>query len=164
MELIYPRETFLSEIGSQLTQGLFYEYRHQTTTTEKAPYTLKDVDWKGSKSMYKIYMSCASEYEAALKLLGSWSHWVKLTNCAWFQPYLEAWRHEVEIREAAIGKATIIQKALEGNVTAAKELVNQIKVKGSKGRPTKAQQEAYKDKMSAVDQKVVSILERAGNV
>ena len=162
-DCIFPRKKLLSSIGSQLTQGLFYEYRHQTPTTE-CLYTLKDTDWNGCKSMYLIYMNAGSEYEAALKLLGSWSHWNKLCQCTWFKPYIESWREEREIREAAIGKATLIDKALEGNVSAAKELVNQIKETGKLGRKSQKDKDEYKAKMNKVDQRVVSILSRAGDV
>ncbi len=157
----FEKEQLASSTGMPLTMGLFYEFRHQGEATPI--YTLKEHDWKGCKSMYKIYVSCSSEYEAAIKILGSWSHWKKLCKCTWFKPYLEDWKEEVLIREAAIGKATLIEAAEDGNVTAAKELVNQLNKK-SAGRPSKKDQEKDKHRRTAIDQKVVSILERAGNV
>ncbi len=161
MNSIYPRERFLSEIGSQLTQGLFYEYRHQTTTKASPPYTLREIEWKGCISMYQIYMKEESEYEAALILLGSWSHWTRLCKCSWFKPYVTAWREEREIREAALGKKTLIEKAAEGNVSAAKELVHQVTKAKKRGRPSKNDIEAREAKEKRIDQRVVSLLERA---
>lgn len=144
--------------------GLFYEYRHQTTTGTIPVYTLKDTDWKDCSSMYLIYMEEESEYEAAMKLLGSWAHWNKLCKCTWFKPYLEAWRDERDIKEAAIGKKTLIEAALDGNVTAAKELVNKVIKPKKMGRPTKKGELDNQNKMKAIDRKVVSLLERAGRV
>ena len=64
------------------TKALFFENRHNTTVKTKAPYCLKpnDHELRGKvyKSMYLIYMSCDSEYEAAIKLLGNYQHWTKL--------------------------------------------------------------------------------------
>ena len=64
------------------TKALFFENRFQTTVTEPAPYCLKSNDWEAKgvvyRSMYLIYMSCDSEYEAAIKLLGNFQHWTKL--------------------------------------------------------------------------------------
>jgi len=162
--MIYPRERFLSEIGSQLTQGLFYEFRHQTSTDGIPPYTLKETDWKGSLSMYQIYMQEEAEYDAAIKLLGSWTHWKRLCKCSWFKPYVESWREEREIREASLGKKVLIEKAVEGNVTAAKELVKQVTSYGKRGRPSKQEVANKKQQMEAIDRKVISLLERVPNV
>lgn len=162
MNCLFPKERLLSEIGALLTQGLFYEYRHQSSTDPV--FTLKDYDWNGCVSMYKIYMECESEYEASQKLLGSWTHWRRLCECNWFKPYVEAWREEREIKEAALGKAILIEKAAEGNVTAAKELVGQIYKKGKVGRPSKDEVNKQKDKMDKVDQRVISLLDRLPNV
>ena len=160
---LYPREIFLGDGGSLLTLGLFYEHRHQTPN-QNAVYTLRDTDWKGFKSMYLIYMDEDSEYEAAMKLLGSWPHWKKLCECTWFKPYLKNWRTEREIKEAVIGKKTIIEAAKEGNVAAAKELVNQALKAKTVGRPTKHAKELQDYKLKAIDQKVVSLLDRIPRV
>ncbi len=158
---LFEREQLIASNGFPLTMGLFYEFRHQG---EADPvYTLKEYDWKGCLSMYKIYMNSGSEYEAAMKLLGSWPHWRKLCKCSWFKPYLEEWKEEVLIREAALGKSVLIEAAEDGNVTAAKELVNQLNKKAP-GRPSKKDNQEERRKLDAVDKKVISILERAGNV
>lgn len=162
MNCPFTKEQLTASNGMLLTQGLFYEYRFQG---EADPiYTLKEHDWNKCKSMYLIYMSCESEYEAAIKLLGSWSHWRKLCQCSWFKPYIDSWREEVEIREAAIGKKTLIEQAELGSVSAAKELYNQVKKKGTSGRPSKKDKEDEKRKMSAVNQRVISLLDRVPNV
>lgn len=122
------------------TKALFYEHRHQTTVTIPAPYCLKanDHKFKGVtyRSMYLIYMSCDSEYEAAIKLLGNYQHWTKLKRCSWFLPYVEEWNAELELRESALAKSKLVKLTEEGNVTAARTLLNTKKVAGA-GKPPK---------------------------
>ncbi len=120
------------------TKALFQEYRHQTTVTVNAPYCLKanDHEYKGGvyKSMYLIFMSCDSEYEAAIKLLGNYRHWTKLKRCVWFQPYVEEWNAELVLRESALAKSKLVKLTEAGNVTAARTLLNDKKVAGV-GKP-----------------------------
>ncbi len=120
------------------TKALFQEYRHQTTVTVAAPYCLKpnDHEYKGGiyKSMYLIYMSCDSEYEAAIKLLGNYRHWTKLKRCTWFLPYVEEWNAELVLRESALAKSKLVKLTEAGNVTAARTLLNEKKIAGV-GKP-----------------------------
>jgi hypothetical protein len=122
------------------TKALFYEHRHQTTVETAAPYCLKanDHEFKGVvyKSMYLIYMSCDSEYEAAIKLLGNYQHWTKLKRCTWFLPYVEEWNAELVLRESALARAKLVALTEAGNVTAARTLLNGKKIAGRKvGKP-----------------------------
>ncbi|MEE8208067.1 MAG: hypothetical protein V3T88_03815 [Nitrosomonadaceae bacterium] len=120
------------------TKALFQEYRHQTTVTMNAPYCLKanDHEYRGViyKSMYLIYMSCDSEYEAAIKLLGNYRHWTKLKRCTWFLPYVEEWNAELVLRESALAKSKLVKLTEAGNVTAARTLLNDKKIAGV-GKP-----------------------------
>lgn len=138
----------LPKIGSDLpipqelvgcTQALFFEYRHQSTSSTRAPYCLKANDhmYKGDvyRSMYLIYISCDSEYEAAIKLVGNYSHWLKLRATTWFAPYLEAWNEELTLREEALARSKLVSLTQAGNVTAARTLLG-TKKKGA-GRPKK---------------------------
>jgi len=122
------------------TKALFQEYRHQTTVKVNAPYCLKanDHEYNGTtyRSMYLIYMSCDSEYEAAIKLLGNYRHWTKLKRCTWFLPHVEEWNAELKLREAALARAKLVQLTEAGNVTAARTLLNDKKIAGAKvGKP-----------------------------
>lgn len=122
------------------TKAMFYEHRHQTTVDIAAPYCLKpnDHEFKGVvyKSMYLIYMSCDSEYEAAIKLLGNYQHWTKLKRCNWFLPYVEEWNAELRLRESALARAKLVKLTEAGNVTAARTLLNDKKIAGVKvGKP-----------------------------
>ena len=120
------------------TQALFFEYRFQTTSDTVAPYCLKmnDHTLKGItyRSMYLIFVSCDSEYEAAIKLLGNYSHWCKLKECSWFAPYLERWNHEIELREQALAKSKLVSLTERGNVTAARTLLGK-QAKAPVGKP-----------------------------
>lgn len=148
----------LSGAGRHKTQALFHEFKY-TTGEENPPYNLKEREHAGSLSMYQIYMAAPSEYEAAYTLLNSWKHWEILCKAPFFVPYIEKWREEREIREAAIGKATLIEQAEGGNVAAAKALMEPIS-KRKAGRPTKNEIEGHKNKAAKVDAKVSNILER----
>lgn len=135
VECKVPMEQLRTSGGIQMTQGLFVEWVYQTGFTV-FPYTLKDYDHKGCASMYKIYMSHDTEYEAAQELVGSWKHWLKLCECTWFQKYIVAWRKERDVRDNAIGKKVLIEQALDGSITAAKTLFDIGRIQ-SKGRPSK---------------------------
>lgn len=121
-----------------LTKALFFENRHNTTVKTTAPYCLKANDHELNgvvyKSMYLIYMSCDSEYEAAIKLLGNYRHWTKLKRCTWFMPYVEEWNAELTLRESALAKSKLVALTEAGNVTAARTLLNTKKIAGV-GKP-----------------------------
>jgi hypothetical protein len=125
------------------TKALFYEYRYQTTVTDKAPYTLRyqdfiDPEGHMYKSMYQIYMRCDSEYEAAIAILGSYPHWKKLKRCSWFHDDIERWEEERNIRDEAIARSILVTLAECGNVTAARTLfANANATKKAMGRPEK---------------------------
>lgn len=65
-----------------------------------ARYTLKDVEHQGLPSLYQLYMAMEDiiEYDFAKAYLASWSHWERLCQCSWFQPYIAAWRHELAVK------------------------------------------------------------------
>jgi hypothetical protein len=96
--------------------------------------------------MYQIFMQCPSEYDAALVLLGSFAHWQKLCKTQWFTPHITKWREQMAIRDCAIGQSTIYLKALQGDVSAGKQLLANHKVvgatakdnNGSKSRPNQS--------------------------
>lgn len=124
------------------TQALFYEYRHQTTSKVSPPYTLKESDWEGCQSMYRLYMQYDTEYDAAIALLGSWTHWQKLCDRTWFKEYKNRWDAEKDVRKKALTEKTLIEQAKSGNVTAAKLLREGLEPKTKKrpGRPTNHEQ------------------------
>jgi len=143
-EQLLPRTQYNMPIPDRFcktTKALFYEYRYQTTVDDKAPYTLKYQDFVDPtghryKSMYQIYMNCDSEYEAAIKILGSFPHWKKLKRCSWFHDHIERWEEERNIRDEAIARSILVKLAETGNVTAARTLfANANATKKAMGRP-----------------------------
>jgi hypothetical protein len=141
-DIVQPvdKKALLPRVGSSLpidtglvgcTQALFFERRFQTTSDITAPYCLKSHDHELHgvmyRSMYLIYISCDSEYEAAITLLGNYAHWLKLKKCLWFVPYLEEWNAELGLREQALAKSKLVQLTEGGNVTAARTLLTGAK-------------------------------------
>ena len=119
--------------NKRLTNCLFVETANYTTEKDcTPPYTLAKQDRGDALSMYKIYMECDTEYEAAKVLLGDWDHWDRLTNAVFFRPYIEEWRTERQVRDEAVAYKTLMEQAKKGSVTAA----NSIRAK-AKGRPSR---------------------------
>jgi hypothetical protein len=123
---------------------IFYEIG--TKGTEFALYTMKEEPTHGLPSAYLIYMTSASEHEAAMKLVGSWSHWKRLITSPRFltEPRacstwtgLETWREEKEIKDVAKAYQLLKESAELGNVQAQKEIWKGSPGKKA-GRPTKA--------------------------
>lgn len=141
-------DQFKASNGRRLTQGLFYEFGNPD-----APYTLRDQDYtsragKAYTSAAEIYRNSADEYEAALKLLGSWSHWqLLLRTCKWFVdgadtggfdfPGLNSWREEMALRDASMSKKQLQEAAEAGNVAAMRYLNEHAGKKKKVGRPEK---------------------------
>lgn len=133
--------------GRRLTQGLFYEFNNPD-----APYTLRDEDFTNAKGVtYKsaaaIYRSCVDEYDAAMKIVGSWAHWKMLLNLDWFVngadlggydfDGIKAWREEMALRDASHSKALLQEQAENGNVTAQRYLNESSNKTTKAGRPAK---------------------------
>lgn len=163
MEPIFSKEKVRSEGGHLRTQTLFYEYRYTPRGLTETPYNLREDDYKGTLSMYKIYMESESEYEAAQRLLGSWEHWQRLLKAPFFKKHIEKWREERAAREEAIARKTLVEEATNGNVTAAKALLTPTKSTGA-GRPSKESVAAEAKRQIADGNKVQSILDRMSNV
>lgn len=155
------KSPYISDQGHYLTQGLFYEFRHQTKRFD-APYNLREDDHKGSKSAYKIYMSCDTEYEAAQKLLGSWKHWEILCAAPFFARELDKWREERAIKEQSLATKVLLDQIQEGSVPAAKSILDSHKRKA--GRPSKAEVDGERKRQANLDSKVSSIVERMSSI
>lgn len=156
MKIDYSKLT--NSNGCHLTQSLFYEFRF-STGSDYIPFCMKEKDYKGHLSVYRLYMECDSEYEAAYKLLNSWKHWQILSASPWFAKELKKWREEREIKEFALGKAALIKEAESGNITAAKSLID-LSGKRKAGRPSKLEVHEEKAKQARIESKVTNILDR----
>lgn len=156
---------FKASNGRRLTQGLFYEFNN-----EDAPYTLRDEDFtnragKTYKSAAAIYRSSVDEYDAAIRILGSWGHWkLLLDTCNWFVEGIDtgsfvfegvkSWRDEMALRDASLSKRQLQEQAENGNVTAMKHLNDNSGKSTKAGRPVKPQKAKPVSELSNIYDKV----------
>ncbi len=128
----YPRyddPVLFDARGHRRTGSLFAE---TTQDTNRDPvFTLKDYDKKGIPSAYQLYMTSIDEYDAAMKLVGSMTHWRKLLACSWFMngdmdkniTGLDSWRRDMAARDASTAKTKIMEKVKEGDRQAAQYML-----------------------------------------
>jgi len=144
--------SLLKDVQGKYRLNLFHEFN--THDTVKPIYTMREEPFNGLPSAYLIYMHSLTEYEAAMKLVGSWNHWQRLclsppfmngvpTHSTWSG--LRQWREEKEFRDKTEMFNLLKIAAATGNVAAQKILFEKDKV-GVRGRPSKAQvEQAAKD-------------------
>lgn len=146
------------------TAALFWEHRLTSRTSKrgaKPVYNLSLRDHDGTLSMYQIYMQCATEYEAGLVLLGTTQHWRQLCACKWFVPHIEAWREEMALRDAALGRQALLEASAKGNYAAGKALIAATKVpKAVKVKPGADGYDNAKPKPKEGEELVFTIAER----
>lgn len=126
---------------NRATAALFWEKRHASAVEERglqSIYNLGTSDHDNTLSMYCIYMQCATEYEAALVLLGSLRHWQSLLECSWFKPHVEQWRKDMAVRDEALGRQALIEAASNGNYAAGNALLRDAGKRGAKPMNPKA--------------------------
>jgi len=139
------RSILKDNIGRYRT-NIFYEFNKTRHEDYPPLYTMREDEWKGLPSAYRIYMESDSEYEAAMKLVGSWAHWQRLLKC---KPFinggeelgiwmgLDQWREEKAIQDKAFALNQLKISAAGGNVQAQKIILEGDK--GKRGRPSKAE-------------------------
>ena len=93
-----PLSPFKNTAGQRFTKALFLEMSYKEP--DNCIYTLKDYDYRDYKSLYLLYIEeeDPTEYEFANKYLDGWEHWKMLCACAWFKPYVERWREELNLK------------------------------------------------------------------
>ncbi len=149
--------------GRMRTQSMFYEMSYHTRDTFTPLYSLRSDEVNGL-SAYQIYMHSVDETEAAYKLVGSLEHWRKLTskndNGNWTCPWLmEAtgiayhdgvvqWREDMRLRDEMFAKRKIMEAVEQGNVGAAKILLDSSKKVNKVGRPEGADLKRKNDRVS----------------
>ena len=140
----YKNSPYRDSQGRLLSSKLFFE-RTLPDKREKVKYTLKDQDHEGYKSLYLLYMESGdlTEYTFANDYFESYEHWLAITNQAWFKPYLERFRRDLETKVRSAALRAIInesQSASKNAFTANKFLLERgwvDKEKNTKGRPSK---------------------------
>lgn len=156
---------FKSDNGIQLTQGLFFEFNNPD-----APFSFR-MDDHGARSgktypsMYRMYMECADEYDAAMSILGSYTHWEKLCELDWFMnglqlnqgttlPGLKVWREHMKLRDESLAKKQLLKEAENGSVTAQKIIFD-----ASRGKP-KVQKKNASGSVTGASAKVSDLTSR----
>ena len=122
--------------GKYKTSSLFYERRHLNNNLAIPLYNLSKLDHHDTLSMYNIYMSQPTEYDAAMFLLGDWKHWEVLCGTKYFKSYIASWREERAVKEASIAHRVLLEAAEAGNVTAAKTILLDARKVEKAGRPS----------------------------
>lgn len=140
---------YLEENGQYRTDSLFVERimkRHKNRGLTPVYCLNERQELKGCPQLYKLFMESADEYDFAVKAFGSKGHLDKLKNVKWFMEGWQgsvtfrgyaAWLEDMKERDASIGKKVLIEKAQDGDVNAAKKLIDMHKQTASKGRPKK---------------------------
>lgn len=133
------------------TIALFWETALEADRAH-VKWTLKSQEHMGYPSLYLEYMRIAdpSEYFFATKVIGSWEHWERISGSSYLKPTIDKWRKELEVKIKAQALAAIQDKALMGDVSAAKYLIENwsavgglLKVgeKKGRGRPKKEKED-----------------------
>jgi len=131
--------------------NLFKEFNRSEKDKYPVVYTMSEQDKDGLVSARRIYMESLDEYEAAIRLVGSWVHWQRLLKCNAFMkgPHadsgyqwqgLEQWRQEKRDFERSKARDMLWESAKKGNVTAQRLLFEEAN-KGDRGagRPSNAE-------------------------
>lgn len=135
--------SILKDAQGRFRTNLFYEFNK---TSYEPLYTMRETPYSGLPSAYLIYMTSGSEYEAAMKLVGSWSHWERLQKVKAFMHGvpesmqwrgLESWRSEKELKDKAEAYNLLKESARSGNVAAQKIVFDGAKSPNKRGRPSK---------------------------
>ena len=143
-------QPFYSHMNHFAHRAMFAEMQMGYRKGEELPepiYTLKQFHKPGLISAYQLYMESADEYEAALKICPTLHEWERLCKTKWFveghAPVgfegIKVWREHMRMRDESLAKRQLIATTREGNVTAAKALLAESKVKKPAGRPNKKQ-------------------------
>lgn len=138
------RSILKDSIGRYRT-NLFLEFNKTRHEYSPPIYTMRELPHKGLLSAYLIYMNSDSEYEAALKLVGSWQHWEKLLKSKAFLSGadtgqwtgVQAWRDEKETRDRAVAYNQLRVNAAQGHVQAQKMIFDGKTSASKRGRPSR---------------------------
>lgn len=114
---------FRNPSGARLTRALFHELTNQDSYTL---YTLKDIDWKGYPSIFRLYMELGdlTEYVFANTYFESWDHWLQISSMKDFLPFVTRWREELKLKTTSEVLKEIKKEASKGSFQANKILLD----------------------------------------
>lgn len=124
--------------GKYKTTALFWERRHLNPAFATPVYNVSRFDHDGTLSMYTIYMSYETEYDAAMRIVGDWKHWELLCAGTFFKKHVESWREERAVKEAALAHRVLLEAARSGNIPAARTILLDARKVEKAGRPSNA--------------------------
>ena len=161
-------ESLKDSQGRFRTQSLFWETRHESYP---AHFTTKqrsiERDGVTYISMYQKYMEIAdpTEYQVAIRLLGSWEHWQALLRAKWFVTLITGWREELAARIESERYYEGSSLAKKGNLSATKFLADRYgetsKQVKKRGRPSKEEKAAH---LKLVEQEASDLAEDAARI
>lgn len=147
MEINIDRSKFIAENGAYRLQLLFYE--HSYHDPELCIYTTAKYHkvTTGGKQLYSIYLlyleeEDVTEYEFACKYFNDYTHWVRLTKCNWFKPFLTEMREALMLKLKARALRGIAHIAGDSSSKSQLQALRYMADKGyidkaTKGRPSK---------------------------
>lgn len=160
---------FKDSQGQFRTRSLFWEHRHPNY---KPFYTTKPYDHEGCISMYRKYMEIGdpTEYQVAIRLLGSWEHWQKLNGSKWFNELVTPWRKELKQKMESDRYWEMVQIKEDPNASdnaklqATKWLAEHYSKKPKRGRPSKEEKDRLLKEETLEDQTTFKDAQRLGLV
>lgn len=152
-----PTNRFRNGQNNLYSKELFLEFN---TLPGVALYTLKNHDYQGLPSLYKLYLSQSDlhEYNFAVQYFEGWPHWEALCKTGWFKPYIESWRSELAVKIEAQAVARIVDIAARGGKDALQankwlaDYQGTGKTRTGRGRPLKAADVALLNRKIIEDQ------------
>lgn len=165
IEYNFDKSKFKDKMDRNLTQGLFWEYRHPDYP---ATFCLKEKDIERQGKIYislkNIYLEIAdiTEYQFAIEIFGSWTHWEKILKSGILLEHILQWRKELEIKLRSEGIRQMIKASREGSKgAAAAKWLAEAKWKGSgRGRPSAEEVEREKKIQAGISNEVSEDLQR----
>lgn len=114
----YDKSVFCDDTGKRVVVGLFEEFDRPD---RKFRPRFKLADWKETF----LEARDPSEYEAAMRLVGDWDHWLLIRQHPFISPIIDKWHEELEIklRSEAI-KKMLYHANQPGGTAAAKWLAD----------------------------------------
>lgn len=169
---------YLEQNGQFRTDSLFFERiagRHKKAGTEPV-YCLSERQDKGDcKRLYEIFIAAVDEYDFAIKAFNSKAHLDRLKDISWFMNGwpgcktfrgYSAWLEDMRERDASIAKTVLVERAREGDVSAARKLSDMSKPAktGTAGRPKKEDIKREAARIAQEQSDIDDDIKRLGNV
>lgn len=130
--------------GKTLTTGLFKETKFPNVKNP-APFSLKD--W------HDIYVGCndPTEYQQAMLLLGSWSHWLRLRENQTLAAIFDEWQMEVEVRMRSEAVVSMVSHSKRDGGTAASRWLAEagFNPKDMRNKKNKDREKLIQDRMAS---------------